>query len=380
MKRPLFTAEHTMFRDAFRQFVAQEVAPHYEAWSEKGVVSRDVWRKAGLHGFLGTDVPEMYGGGGVRDYRYNQIVVEELAQAGAMGVGFPVHNDIVIPYLLAYTTEAQKARWLPGAASGTLVTAVAMTEPNAGSDLAGIQTTAVRRGDHYVLNGQKTFISNGILNDLVIVVARTDPAKGHKGISLLVVERGMDGYERGRNLEKVGLHAQDTAELFFRDVRVPVENRLGAEGEGFAYLMSQLPQERLTIAVGAVAAAEAALDWTIQYCKERTAFGRPIGTFQNSRFKLAEMKTEIDIGRVFIDRCVEVHNQGELTAVEAAMAKWWATEMQKRVVDQCVQLHGGYGYMLEYPIARAYLDARVQTIHGGTTEIMKEIIGRSLGF
>lgn len=380
MKRALFNEEQLMFRDAFRQFVEQEVTPDYETWWEAGVVSRDLWRKAGQFGFLGTDVPEAYGGGGVKDYRYNQIVVEELAHAGKMGVGFPVHNDIVIPYLLDYTTEEQKARWLPGVVSGEIVTAVAMTEPNAGSDLAGIQTTAVPCGDHYLLNGQKTFISNGILNDLVIVVAKTDPSRGHKGITLLVVERGMEGYERGRNLEKVGLHAQDTAELYFRDVRVPVENRLGAEGEGFVYLMSQLPQERLTIAVGAIAAAEAALEMTIQYCHERTAFGRPIGKFQNSRFKLAEMKTEIEIGRVFIDRCVEEHNRGELTAVEAAMAKYWATELQKRVVDECLQLHGGYGYMLEYPIARAYLDARVQTIHGGTSEIMKEIIGRSLGF
>lgn len=380
MNRNLFDNEHLMFRDAFRRFVGNEIVPCHEQWEQDGVVSREVWLKAGKSGFLCMDVPEAYGGGGIKDFRYNTLVTEELTRVGASGVGFGLHNDVVIPYFLAYATEEQKARWLPKMCRGETITAVAMTEPNAGSDLAGIRTTAVRRDDHYFLNGQKTFITNGILSDAVVVVAKTDPDAGHKGVSLLVVERGMAGFERGRNLEKIGLKAQDTAELFFNNVKVPVENLLGEEGKGFYYLMNQLPQERLSIAVIAVAACEAALEMTIKYCQERTAFGRPIGKFQNTRFKLAEMKTETQIARVFVDRCIMEHNQGQLTAEEAAMAKWWTTELQQRVIDQCVQLHGGYGYMLEYPIAKAYLDARVQTIYGGTTEIMKEVIGRGLGF
>ncbi len=325
------------------------------------------------------DVPEVYGGGDTADFRYNAIVTEELTRAGASGIGYGLHNDVCMPYFLNYATEEQKQRWLPKMCSGETITAIAMSEPNAGSDLAGIQTTAIRHGDHYVLNGQKTFITNGILSDAVIIVAKTDPEAGHKGISLLVVESGMEGFERGRNLEKIGLKAQDTAELFFHDVHVPTENLLGDEGAGFYYLMSMLPQERLSVAVIAVAACEAVLEMTIGYCRERTAFGRPIGQFQNSRFKLAEMKTETEIARVFVDRCIMELNAGTLTVEEAAMAKWWTTELQQRVVDQCLQLHGGYGYMMEYPIAKAYLDARVQTIYAGTTEIMKEIIGRSLG-
>jgi long-chain-acyl-CoA dehydrogenase len=378
MKRTIFEPEHEMFRAAIRTFVEREIVPHHEQWEQDGIVPREVWRKAGQQGFLCMDVPEEYGGAGVQDFRYNMIVGEELMRVGATGPAFPLHTDIVVPYLLRYANEEQKQRWLPRVVSGEYITAIAMTEPGAGSDLAGIGATAMRENDHYLVNGQKTFISNGILNDLVIVVARTDPDKGHKGISLLVVERGMEGYERGRNLDKIGMHAQDTAELFFRDVRVPVANLLGEEGRGFAYLMQQLPQERLTIAAGAVAAAEAALEWTIRYCQEREAFGQPIGAFQHTRFALAEMKTELQIGRVFVDQCVLALNHGELTTEDASMAKWWATELQKRVVDQCVQLHGGYGYMREYPIAKAYLDARVQTIYGGTTEIMKEIIARSL--
>jgi len=378
MKRALFDGEHAMFRDSFRTFLEREVAPFYAEWEQAGIVPHEVWRKAGRHGFLGTDVPEEYGGAGMRDYRYNAVIVEELARKCYMGIGIPVHNDIVIPYVLHYATPAQQQRWLPKLAGGEWVGAIAMTEPGAGSDLAGIRTSAIREGEQYVLNGQKTFISNGILNDLVIVVAKTDPERAHRGISLLVVEREMEGYRRGRNLEKVGLHAQDTAELFFDNVRVPAENMLGREGEGFSYLMQQLPQERLTIAVSAIAAAEAALEWTIAYCKERVAFGQPIADFQNTRFKLAEIKTELIVGRTFVDECILAHNRRELNAEEAAMAKWWTTELQKRVVDECVQLHGGYGYMLEYPIARLYLDTRVQTIHGGTTEIMKEIIGRAL--
>lgn len=380
MQRNIFNDEHDMFREAVKRFVAQEIAPYHEEWEKAGIVPRDIWLKAGEYGFLCMDVPEEYGGGGIEDFRYNAIFTEELMRVGATGPGFGLHNDVNMPYFLSYATEEQKQRWLPKMCSGEMITAIAMTEPNAGSDLAGIRTTAVRQGDHYRLNGQKTFITNGILSDAVIVVAKTDPEAGHRGISLLVVERGMEGFERGRNLEKIGLKAQDTAELYFDNVKVPANNLLGEEGQGFIYLMSQLPQERLAVAVVAAAACEVALEMTIQYCKERTAFGRPIGKFQNTRFKLAEMKTETEIARVFIDRCIMELNAGKLTAEEAAMAKWWTTELQKRLVDQCLQLHGGYGYMLEYPIARFYLDTRVQTIYAGTTEIMKEIIGRSLGF
>lgn len=380
MKRTIFNDEHNMFRDAVRRFVQNEIAPHHEQWEHEGIVPRDVWLKAGELGFLCMDAPEAYGGLEIDDYRYNAIVVEELTRAGASGVGFGLHNDVNMPYFLKYTTDAQKARWLPGMISGELITAIAMTEPGAGSDLKGVRTTAVRQGDHYIVNGQKTFITNGINSDLVITVVKTDPDKGHGGISLLVVERGMDGFERGRNLEKIGLKAQDTAELFFNNVKVPVENLMGEEGKGFYYLMNSLPQERLSVAVIAVAACEAALEMTINYCQERTAFGQPIGKFQNSRFKLAEMKTEIEIARVFVDRCIMELNADNLTAEEAAMAKWWTTDLQVRVMDQCLQLHGGYGYMLEYPIAKFYLDARVQPIYAGTNEVMKEIIGRSLGF
>ena len=380
MKRDLFTDEHRMFQNVFRRFVQNEIAPHHDQWEVDGIVPRKIWTQAGQLGFLGIDVPEAYGGGGIQDFRYNSIITEELVRAGASGVGFGLHNDITMPYFLHYASEEQKERWLPTICAGKTITAIAMSEPNTGSDLAGVQTTAVRQGDHYRLNGQKTFITNGILSDLVIVVAKTDPQAGHKGFTLLIVERGMAGFERGRNLEKIGLKAQDTAELFFNDVLVPIQNRLGQEGQGFYYLMKQLPQERLSIAVAAVAACEAALKLTIDYCQTRTAFGQPIGKFQNSRFKLAEMQTETTIARVFIDRCITELNQGQLTAAEAAMAKWWTTELQKRVVDTCLQLHGGYGYMLEYPIAKFYLDTRVQTIYGGTTEIMKEIIGRDMGF
>lgn len=384
MRRTLLTDEHLMFRDAVRRFVESEIVPYHKQWEKDGAVSRDIWRKAGELGFLGIDVPEEYGGGGVADFRYNAIVQEELIRVDATGVGFGLHNDVAMPYFLHYATDEQKQRWLPRMVTGEFITAIAMTEPNTGSDLAGIQTTAVLThgddGDYYLLNGQKTFITNGILSDLVIVVAKTNPGEGHSGFSLLVVERGMAGFERGRNLEKIGLKAQDTAELFFRNVRVPVTNRLGEAGKGFYYLMHQLPQERLSIAVIAAAACERALAVTTQYCKERTAFGQPIGKFQNSRFKLAEMATETQIARVFVDRCIEALNAGQLTAEDAAMAKWWVTDLQKRVVDQCLQLHGGYGYMLEYPIAQMYLDSRVQQIYGGTNEIMKEVIGRSLGF
>ncbi|MGH9970134.1 MAG: acyl-CoA dehydrogenase family protein [Pyrinomonadaceae bacterium] len=381
MKRNIFDEDHRIFRDSFREFVKREITPFHEQWEKDGIVPREVWRKAGEYGFLCMSVPEEYGGAGVADYRYNLIVNEELTGAGASGPGFSLQSDVVLPYLLSFADEDQKRRWLPGMVSGELITAIAMTEPGAGSDLAAIQTTAEREGDHYLLNGSKTFITNGIQGDLVIVVARTSrEERPHQGISLLVVERGMEGFARGKKLKKIGLTAQDTAELFFSQVKVPAENLLGEEGKGFRYLMQQLPQERLTIAVTAIAAAEAALEWTVTYWQERKAFGQPIGKFQNSRFKLAEMKTEIEIGRVFVDRCVMEHNEGTLKAEEASMAKWWTTELQKRVVDQCLQLHGGYGYMREYPIAKAFLDGRAATIYGGSTEIMKEMIGRAMGF
>ncbi|MER7274874.1 acyl-CoA dehydrogenase family protein [Dactylosporangium sp. NPDC000244] len=376
MNRTTFTAEHRAFADMVRAFIGKEIAPHHERWEADGIVDRAVWRAAGAAGLLGFFVDERYGGGGVTDRRFNAILTEELARAGASGPAFGLHNDIIGPYLTDLTTDEQRQRWLPGYCSGEIITAIAMSEPGAGSDLQGITTTAVRDGDEYVLNGQKTFISNGILADLVIVVARTDPAAGHRGISLLVVERGMPGFERGRNLDKIGQKAQDTAELFFSDVRVPVANRLGAEGEGFRYLMRNLAFERLSIAVAALAGAEAVFEQTLAYCKQRQAFGRPIGTFQHNRFVLAELATELRLGRVFVDQCLI---DAALTAETAAMAKWWCTELQLRTVDRCLQLHGGYGYMREYAVARAYLDARVQTIYGGTTEIMKELIGRSLG-
>ncbi|MGI5175294.1 acyl-CoA dehydrogenase family protein [Dactylosporangium sp. CA-152071] len=376
MERTVFTAEHRAFAELVRAFIDKEIAPHHERWEADGVVDRDVWRAAGAAGLLGFFVDERYGGAGVTDRVFSAVLTEGLARAGATGPAFGLHNDIIGPYLTDLTDEEQKRRWLPGFCSGDIITAIAMSEPGAGSDLQGITTTAVRDGDTYVLNGQKTFISNGILSDLVIVVARTDPAAGHRGISLLVVERGMAGFERGRNLDKIGQKAQDTAELFFSDVRVPAANLLGEEGRGFAYLMRNLPFERLSIAVAALAAAEAVFEQTVAYCRQRQAFGKPIGSFQHNRFVLAELATELRLGRVFVDRCLV---EPTLTAETAAMAKWWCTELQQRTVDRCLQLHGGYGYMREYPVAKAFLDSRVQTIYGGTTEIMKEVIGRSLG-
>jgi alkylation response protein AidB-like acyl-CoA dehydrogenase len=382
MERTLFEEEHELFRSSFRQFVDKELVPHHLEWEQAGIVDRGVFAAAGAHGFLGMAVPEEYGGGGTPDFRYNLVVGEEVQRAGVAGAGLGItlHNDICLPYFLRYANEAQRSRWLPGIASGSLITAIAMTEPGIGSDLASMATTAVRDGSDYIVNGAKTFITNGINADLVITAVKTDPSERHRGMSLIVIERGTDGFERGRNLDKLGMHSQDTAELFFTDARVPVANLLGpAEGQGFYQLVANLPQERLSIAGAGVAAARYALDLTLAYVKERTAFGQPVGTFQHSRFALAELATEIEIGQTFIDRCVLALNAGTLTAEEAAMAKWWCTELQKRAVDRGVQLHGGYGYMNEYPIARAYADARVTTIYGGTTEIMKEIIGRSLG-
>jgi alkylation response protein AidB-like acyl-CoA dehydrogenase len=381
MERTLFDDDHELFRDSVRGFIAKELVPHHEEWEAAGIVDREVFRKAGMQGFLGMAAPEEHGGGGVADFRYNVVIAEEIQRAGvnAAGLGWTLHNDICLPYFLTLTTDEQKARWLPGICSGELITAIAMTEPGIGSDLASMATTARRDGDDYVVNGSKTFITNGINADLVITAVKTDPTERHRGISLVVVERGMPGFDRGRNLDKIGMHAQDTAELFFTDVRVPVANRLGDEGDGFRRLVTNLPQERLSIAATAVAAARATFDQTLAYVKERTAFGQPVGTFQNSRFRMAEMATEIEIAQTFIDRCVLALVAGELTADEASMAKWWCTELQGRVADTCVQLHGGYGYMTEYPVARAYADARITRIYGGTTEIMKEIIGRSLG-
>ncbi|MEV0181645.1 acyl-CoA dehydrogenase family protein [Streptomyces sp. NPDC050625] len=382
MERTLFDSEHNEFRDAVRQFVKRHVLAHYDRWEAEGLVDRKLWQLAGEAGFLGTAVPTEYGGGGEPDFRYNAVLVEEFALCGAASLssGFGLHNDVVAPYLVELGSEEQKRRWLPGFCSGEQVTAIAMTEPGAGSDLKAVSTTAVRDGDAYVLNGTKTFITNGIHSDLVIVVAKTDPSAGAHGISLLVVERGMPGFERGRKLAKAGMHAQDTAELVFTDVRVPAANLLGEENRGFSYLMRNLPQERLSIAVVAVAASRAAFDWTVEYCHNRKAFGRQIGSFQNSRFKLAEMATEIEMAQVYLDRAILELNAGTLTPVDAAKLKWWTTELMKRTTDTCVQLHGGYGYMDEYPISRAWRDARIHTIFGGTTEIMKEIIGRDLGF
>jgi alkylation response protein AidB-like acyl-CoA dehydrogenase len=380
MDRTIFDDEHEAFRASFRTWLDREVAPHYLEWEKAGIVPHDLFVEAGKHGFLGIAVPEEYGGGGVDDFRYNLVIGEEIQAAGVngAGLGITLHNDICTPYFLAYCTEDQRARWLPGIVSGELITAIAMTEPGIGSDLAGMSTSAVRDGDAYVVNGSKTFITNGINADLVITAVKTDPSQRHAGMSLLILERGMDGFERGRNLEKLGLHSQDTAELFFTDVHVPAENLLGEEGKGFLELVHNLPQERLSIAVTAVAAARAALGWTLDYVQERKAFGQPISAFQNTRFVLAELATEVEVGQSFVDRCVHALNEGTLSAEEAAMAKWWCTELQQKVVDRCLQLHGGYGYMTEYPIARAYADARITTIYGGTTEIMKEIIGKSL--
>ncbi|MGW7269487.1 acyl-CoA dehydrogenase family protein [Streptomyces sp. NPDC054864] len=378
MKRQIFSAEHEAFRETVRTFLAKEVLPHYEEWEKDGIVSRDAWRAAGKQGLLGLAVPEEYGGGGNADFRYSAVLAEEFTRAGAAGLALGLHNDIIGPYLTSLATEDQKRRWLPGFCSGEIITAIAMTEPGAGSDLQGIRTTATDQGDHWLLNGSKTFISNGILADLVIVVAKTSPEGGAKGLSLLVVERGTDGFERGRNLDKIGQKSQDTAELFFNDVRVPKENLLGELDGAFIHLMTNLAQERMGIAVAGIAAAENLLEITTTYVKEREAFGRPLSKLQHIRFEIAEMATECAVTRTFLDRCIVDHSNGELDAVHASMAKWWATELQKRVADRCLQLHGGYGYMTEYRVAKAFTDGRIQTIYGGTTEIMKEIIGRSL--
>ena len=379
--RPIFDDEHEAFRASFASFVAAEITPHYMEWEEAGIAPHALYEKAGEYGFIGMAIAEEFGGGGSADFRFNQVIAEELGAAGigGAGLGLTLHNDITTPYFVEYLNDEQSQRWLPGIASGELVTAIAMTEPGTGSDLAGIASTANRDGDEYILNGSKTFITNGINADLVIVAAKTDPNERHAGISLMVVERGMVGFERGRNLDKIGMHSQDTAELFFTDVRVPVANLLGDEGKGFNYLTANLAQERLSIAITGVASARAALDWTIEYVQERVAFGKPISTFQNTKFVLAEVKTEVDIAQAYVDQCVLALNADTLTAADAAQAKYWCTELQLRAADRCLQLFGGYGYMTEYPIARNYADARVTSIYGGTTEVMKTIIAKDLG-
>ena len=379
MQRNIFEADHDSFRDTVRTFCEKEIVPNHKEWEAAGIVPRDIWLKAGEIGLLGFMMPEEFGGGGIEDFRFNAVLQEELTRVGASGVAFALHTDLVSGYLLSYANDEQKARWLPKFCTGEMITAIAMTEPGTGSDLQGIQTTAVKDGDHYVLNGSKTFITNGINADMVIVACKTDPDAGAMGLSLIVVERGMEGFERGRNLDKIGLKAQDTAELFFDNVKVPVANLLGEEGKGFVYLMEKLPQERLTISVVAAAACRNIIDMTLDYVKERKAFGKPIGSFQNTRFVLAELETEQHIAQVYVDRSIMELNAGTLTISDAAMGKWWTTELQKKTVDKCLQLHGGYGYMSEYPIAKAYIDTRIQTIYGGTTEIMKEIIGRTMG-
>ena len=382
MRRTLYDDDHEAFRASVRTFVDKEIAPHVDQWSTAGITPRELFTTAGKQGLLGIDVPEEYGGGGVPDFRFNAVLGEELVRApdAGAGLGIALHNDICVPYFLSYCTEEQKQRWLPGIVSGELVTAIGMTEPGIGSDLASMTTTALRDGDHYVVNGAKTFITNGIHADLVITAVKTDPRHRHRGMSLLILERGMAGFTRGRNLDKLGQHAQDTAELFFDDVHVPVGNLLGPkEGQGFVQLVENLPRERLSIAIAAVASVRSVLGMTLAYVTQRRAFGKPVGTFQNSRFVLAEIATELDVAQHYVDDCVRALNDGELTAVDAAKAKWWTTELQGRALDRCLQLHGGYGFMNEYPVARAYADSRVTRIYGGTTEIMKEVVGRDLG-
>ncbi|MFC9362992.1 acyl-CoA dehydrogenase family protein [Rhodococcus sp. NPDC057014] len=380
MHRRIFEDDHEAYRDTVREYLMREVVPYYGEWETKHLVDRAAWLAAGKSGIIGLAVPTEYGGPGESDYRYRYVVAEEIARTSttSFGLGLGLQDDVTIPYISDLGTAEQKQRWLPGMATGELICAIAMTEPGTGSDLQGIKTTAVRDGDEWILNGQKTFITSGIHADLVIVAARTEPEAGSQALSLFVVERGTEGFTRGRTLEKVGFAAQDTAELSFLNVRLPETNLLGTEGRGLMHLMERLPRERLSIAVSAIASARAAYEWTVSYVFERKAFGQPIGDFQNTRFALAEMLTEINVTQNYIDNAVLALNQGELTAAEAAQAKWWTTELQQRVVNRCVQLHGGYGYMMEYPIARAYVDSRIQTIYGGTTEIMKEIIGREI--
>ena len=383
IERTLFQPDHQAFADSFRRFIDKELTPYHAAWEDQGYVAREVWSQAGANGFLCMSLPEEYGGAGA-DKLYSVAQMEELARAGTTGIGFGLHSEIVAPYILHYGTEEQKRKYLPRMANGSMVGAIAMSEPAAGSDLQGIKTTAIKSADgsHYVMNGSKTFITNGWHADLVIVVAKTDPAAGAKGTSLLLVERGMPGFEKGQRLKKMGMKAQDTSELFFNDVQVPVDNLLGGpamEGRGFICLMEQLPWERLQIAITAVAAAQAAIDWTLDYVKQRKVFGQSVASFQNTRHTLAELQTQVQVARVFVDKCCELIVRDQLDTETASMAKYWTTDLQCKVMDECVQLFGGYGYMWEYPITRAYADARVQRIYGGTNEIMKEVIARAMG-
>jgi acyl-CoA dehydrogenase len=380
MRRAIFTAEHEMFRDQVRRFTERKVAPRVARWNRDRITDRETWRRLGAEGFLGPALPVEYGGGG-GDFLYDVVVMEELAWQRAHGLMTAVHSSICLPYLLAYGTEEQKRRWIPPAIRGDVLVGICMTEPGAGSDLANVQTRAVRDGDHWVLNGSKTFISLGQLGDLFIVVARTDPSAqpAHAGLSLILVEATAPGFVRGRKLEKLGLHAQDTSELSFQDCRVPAANLLGREGHGFKMLMTNLQQERLSIAAIALASCRRTLADTIAYVKERRAFGQPIAGFQNTQFTLAELATEVEVGQAFVDQALAAHVRGEDVVMEASMAKWWTTALQKRLTSECVQLHGGYGFMVEYPVAGDYADAAVQTIYAGTNEIMKVIIARRLG-
>jgi alkylation response protein AidB-like acyl-CoA dehydrogenase len=376
--RTLFSSEHETFRDSVRRFMDEEVKPNDERWQEQGFADRDVWKKAGANGFLCASMPEEYGGSGA-DKLYSIILIEEQARANNSTLGFGLHSEIVAPYLNRYGSESLKKKYLPKMAAGEWIGAIAMSEPGAGSDLQSVKTNAIRKGDKYILNGSKTFITNGWNADLVIVVAKTDPSKGAKGTSLVVVDTSMKGFSKGRRLKKMGLKGQDTAELFFDNVEVPAENLLGQEGNGFIYLMQELPWERMQIAIGAVSKSEAAIEWTKDYVRERKAFGKSVASFQNTRFKLAECTTEVQVARVFVDKCIELLLEGKLDAATAAMAKYWVSDLECKVIDECLQLHGGYGFMWEFPIARAYVDARVQRIYGGTNEIMKEVISRSIG-
>lgn len=380
MERTLFREEHELFRKNVRNWVQREVTPFRDAWEEANIVPREVWRSGGAHGFLCCWMEEKWGAPGA-DFLYSAIVTEELSRARASGLAFSLHSDIVVPYIHSFGSEEQKARWLPGCSRGELICAIAMTEPSTGSDLAAIRTTAIRDGDSYVLNGQKTFISNGHLCDLVVVAAKTDPTANppHAGVSLIVVEAGTKGFQKGRLLKKMGMKSQDTAELFFENCRVPAANLLGVEGQGFYYLMHKLQQERLIVGIGCQTGAEVALEQTIAYCRERTAFGKPISKFQNTQFRLAELATEIEIGRHFLDRLLADHVAGKDVLKETCMSKWWHSDLMKRVTDQCLQFYGGYGYMDEYEISKAFLDARVQSIFAGTNEIMKVVIAKQMG-
>ncbi len=380
--RTLFSSDHDAFRDSFKRFMQAEIAPHHAQWEEQGYVDKAVWQKAGALGFLCMSLPEAYGGADA-DKLYSIIQMEELSAAGFSGIGYGLHSEIVAPYLLHYGTEAQKAKYLPKLALGEMVGAIAMTEPAAGSDLQGIKSTAIQQADgSFVLKGSKTYITNGWHSDLVIVVAKTNPSAGAKGTSLLLIEQGMAGFTKGKPLKKLGLRAQDTCELFFDNVKVPADNLLGGPdflNKGFIGLMEQLPWERLQIAIGAVAASQAAIGWTMDFVKQRQVFGQAVAAYQNTRFKLAEMQTEVQIAQVFVDKCTELLLKDDLDTATASMAKYWCSDLQCKVMDECVQLHGGSGFMWEYPITRAYADARVQRIYGGTNEIMKEVITRSMG-